>query len=102
MTTTTLCFSFLPLLQRSKMVATLIQSALVIRTTFVPLCFSERNVLITSGPYKCSYNQRNYLVFWKFVLMVDVLITRFLYDVLITRVLITKVDCTHFGVEFYL
>ena len=39
-----------------------IQSALVIRTTFVPLWFSEKNVLITSGTYECSYNQRNYLV----------------------------------------
>src|SRR6185295_13270518 len=71
-----------------------IQSALVIRTTFVPLCFSEKNVLITSEAYECSYNQRNYLVFWKSVLRVHVLITRFLYDVLITRVLITRVDCT--------
>jgi hypothetical protein len=43
------------------------QSALVIRTTFVPLCFSEKNVLITSGSYECSYNERNYLVFWKSV-----------------------------------
>src|ERR671926_461955 len=73
-----------------------IQSALVIRTTFVPLCFFEKNVLITSGTYECSYNQRNYLVFWKSVLMAHVLITRFLYDVLISRVLITRVDCTTF------
>src|SRR5262252_5452434 len=58
------------------------------------LCFFEKNVLITSGPYECSYNQRNYLVFWKFVLTVDVLIIRFLYDVLITRVLITRADCS--------
>ena len=49
-----------------------IQSALVIRTTFVPLCFSERNVLITSATYECSYSQRNYLVFWKSVPMADV------------------------------
>ena len=47
------------------------------------LCFSKKNVLITSGPYECSYNQRSYVVFWKFVL-----------TVLITRVLITRVDCT--------
>src|ERR1043166_5848220 len=72
--------------------ASTIQSALVIRTTFVPLCFSERN-LIASGTYECSYSQRNYLVFWKSVLMADVLIARVLYDVLITRVLITRVDC---------
>src|SRR6185312_15163978 len=39
---------------------------------FVPLCFSGRNVLITSGTYECSYNQRNYLVFWKSVPMADV------------------------------
>ena len=71
-----------------------VQSALVIRTTFVPLCFSERNVLITSGIYECSYSQRNYLVFWKSVPMADVLIARVSYDVLITRVLITRVDCT--------
>ena len=71
-----------------------VQSALVIRTTFVPLCFSEGNVLITSGTYECSYNQRNYLVFWKSVPMADVLIARVSYDVLITRVLITRVDCT--------
>ena len=58
-----------------------------------PLCFSERNVLIASGTYKCSYSQRNYLVFWKSVLMADVLIARVSYDVLITRVLITRVDC---------
>ena len=73
---------------------TFIQSALVIRTTFVPLCFSERNVLIASGTYECSYSQRNYLVFWKSVPMADVLIARVSYDVLITRVLITRVDCT--------
>ena len=71
-----------------------LQSALVIRTTFVPLCFSERNVLIASGTYECSYSQRNYLVFWKSVLMADVLIARVSYDVLITKVLITRVDCT--------
>ena len=71
-----------------------IQSALVIRTTFVLLCFSEKNVLITSGAYECSYSQRNYLVFWKSVPRVHVLITRFLYDVLITRVLITRVLIT--------
>ena len=70
-----------------------LQSALVIRTTFVPLCFSERNVLIASGTYECSYSQRNYLVFWKSVPMADVLIARVSYDVLITRVLITRVDC---------
>ena len=70
-----------------------VQSALVIRTTFVPLCFSERNVLIASGTYECSYSQRNYLVFWKSVPMADVLIARVSYDVLITRVLITRVDC---------
>src|SRR5688572_7432863 len=63
-----------------------IQSALVIRTTFVPLCFSEKNVLVTSRSYECSYNQRNYLVFWKSILATDVFITRFLYNVLITRV----------------
>ena len=62
-----------------------------------PLCFSEKNVLITSGAYECSYNQRNYLVFWKSVPRVHVLITRFLYDVLITRVLITRVDCIDEG-----
>src|SRR6185295_11988028 len=73
-----------------------VQSALVIRTTFVPLCFSKKNVLITSGAYECSYNQRNYLVFWKSVPKIHVLITRFLYDVLITRVLITRVDCIWF------
>ena len=28
-----------------------IQSTLVIRTTFVPLCFFEKNVIITSGIY---------------------------------------------------
>src|ERR1043165_1900238 len=72
-----------------------IQSALVIRTTFVPLCFSERNVLIASGTYECSFSQRNYLVFWKSVPMADVLITRVSYDVLITRVLITRVDCIY-------
>ena len=33
------------------------------------------------------------LVFWKSVLMTHVLITRFLYDVLISRVLISRVDC---------
>ena len=71
-----------------------IQSALVIRTTFVPLCFFEKNVLIFSGSYECSYSQRNYIVFWNFVLTLHVLITRFLYDVLISRVLITRVDCT--------
>ena len=71
-----------------------IQSALVIRTTFVPLCFSEENALIASGSYECSYSQRNYLVFWKFVLTVDALISRFLYDVLISRVLIARADCT--------
>ena len=71
----------------------IVQSALVIRTTFVPLCFSEGNVLITSGTYECFYNQRNYLVFWKFVLMADVLIARVSYDILITRVFITRVDC---------
>ena len=71
-----------------------VQSALVIRTTFVPLCFSEQNVLIASGTYKCSYSQRNYLVFWKSVPMADVLIARVSYDVLITRVLIIRVDCT--------
>src|SRR6185295_7320566 len=49
----------------------LVQSSLVIRTTFVPLCFSEKNVLITSEAYECSYNQRNYLVFWKSVLRVQ-------------------------------
>ena len=43
--------------------------------------------------YECSYNQRNYLVFWKSVLMTHVLITRFLYDVLISRVLISRIDC---------
>ena len=59
-----------------------VQSALVIRTTFVPLCFCEQNVLIISESYECSYNQRNHLVFWKFVLTTHVLITR----VLITRV----------------
>ena len=32
-------------------------------------------------------------VFWKSVLMAHVLTIRFLYDVLITRVLITRVDC---------
>src|SRR6185295_16700729 len=32
----------------------MIQSVLVIRTTFVPLCFSKKNVLITSGAYECS------------------------------------------------
>ena len=37
-------------------------------------------------------------VFWKSVPRVHVLITRFLYDVLITRVFITRVDCT---VNFY-
>ena len=47
-----------------------------------PLCFSERNVLITSGTYECSYSQRNYLVFWKSVPMADVLIARVSYDVL--------------------
>ena len=57
--------------------------------------FSERNVLIASGTYECSYSQRNYLVFWKFVPMADALIARVSYDVLITRVLITRVDCTH-------
>ena len=72
-----------------------VQSALVIRTTFVLLCFSEGNVLITSGTYECSYNQRNYLVFWKSVPMTDVLIARVSYDVLITRVLITRVDCIY-------
>ena len=40
-----------------------IQSVLVIRTMFVSLCFFEENVLITSRPYECSYNQKNYLVF---------------------------------------
>ena len=70
-----------------------LQSALVIRTLFVPLCFSEKNVLLTSGSYKCSYSQRNHLVFWKSVLMSRVLITRFSYDVLISRVFITRVDC---------
>ena len=75
-----------------------LQSALVIRTTFVPLCFSRRNVLITSSTYECSYryNQRNYLVFWKSVRITHVLITRFLYDVLISRVLISRVDCNFF------
>ena len=47
----------------------------------------------TSSTYECSYNQRNYLVFRKSVLMAHVLITRFLYDVLISRVLISRVDC---------
>ena len=56
-----------------------VQSALVIRTTFVPLCFSEGNVLITSSTYECSYNQRNYLVFWKSVLMTQFLYPEFLY-----------------------
>ena len=70
-----------------------IQSTLVIRTTFVPLCFFEKNVLIASGTYECSYIQRNYLVFWKSVLMAHVLIARVLYDVLIANVLITRVDC---------
>ena len=42
-----------------------------------PLCFSEKNAHIASESYKCSYSQRNYLVFWKFVLTVDALITRF-------------------------
>ena len=51
-----------------------IQSALVIRTTFVPLCFFKRNVLIASDTYECSYSQRNYLVFWKSVPMADVVI----------------------------
>ena len=46
-----------------------VQSALVIRTMFVPLCFSEENVLIDSGTYGCSYSQRSYLVFWKSVMM---------------------------------
>ena len=41
------------------------------------------NVLIT----------RDYLVFWKSVPMADVLIARVSYDVLISRVLITRVDC---------
>ena len=72
-----------------------VQSALVIRTMFVPLCFSERNVLITSSTYECSYSQRNYLVFWKSVPMADVLIARVSYDVLITRV-----DCRCFGSVF--
>src|SRR6185295_9681117 len=70
-----------------------VQSALVIRTTFVSLCFSKKNVLITSGAYKCSYNQRNYLVFWKSVLRVHVLIT---------RVLITRVDCTFNSFYFFM
>jgi hypothetical protein len=56
--------------------------------------FTEKIVLITSGIYEYSYIQRNYLVFWKSVLTAYVLITRFSYDVLITRVLITRVDCT--------
>ena len=56
--------------------------------------FFREKVFITSGAYECSYNQRNYLVFWKSVLRVDVFITRFLYDVFITRVLITRVDCS--------
>ena len=67
-----------------------IQSALFIRTTFIPLCVFEKNVLITSGTYECSYSQRNYLVFWKSVPMADVLIARVSYDVLITRV-----DCIY-------
>src|SRR5690349_1957949 len=70
-----------------------IQSALVIRTTFVPLCFSTRNVLIASGTYECSYSQRNYLVFWKSVLMAHVLVARVSYNVLIASVLIARVDC---------
>ena len=61
---------------------------------FVPLCFSKKNVLIASGTYECYYSQRNYLVFWKFVLTVHVLIARFLYDVLIASVLIARADCT--------
>ena len=64
-----------------------------VRMIAPPLCFSERNVLIASGTYECSYSQRNYLVFWKSVPMADVLIARVSYDVLITRVLITRVDC---------
>ena len=71
-----------------------LQSALVIRTTFVPLCFFEKNVLIASRTYECSYSQRNYLVFWKSVLMAHVLIARVSYDVLIANVLIARVDCT--------
>ena len=77
--------------KNSSRILVTIQSALVIRTMFVPLCFSERNVLIASGTYECSYSQRNYLVFWKSVPMADVLIARVSYNVFITRVLITRV-----------
>ena len=60
------------------------------------LCFFKENIFITSGSYECSYNQRNYLVFWKSVLITHVFITRFSYDVLISRVLISRVDCRYF------
>ena len=59
----------------------------------LPTMFSERNVLIASGTYERSYSQRNYLVFWKSVPMAYVLITRLIYDVLIAKVLISRVDC---------
>ena len=39
-----------------------VQKALIIRTLFVSLCFFKKNVFITSSSYKCSFNQKNYLV----------------------------------------
>ena len=44
---------------------------------------------------KCSYSQRNYLVFWKSILIAHVFIARVSYDVLIANVLIARVDCTY-------